>query len=105
VTPKQIYLLFCVIGFLIPYAQFAPWVAEHGLDMRLFLSELGATRISRFFAWDVMVSAAVLVAFMRIERRRTPVKNWWMAAAGTLLVGVSFGLPFFLYLREDSLKA
>jgi hypothetical protein len=102
VTPKKLYLVFCVIGLLLPYAQFVPWVMEHGLDMRLFFSELAANRISRFFGWDVIVSAFVLLAFMRVERRRQPVNHWWMPIAGTLLVGVSFGFPLFLYLREDS---
>jgi hypothetical protein len=100
--PKNLYLLLSVLGFLLPYSQFVPWVAANGLRMPLFFSELGANRISMFFGWDVIVSAVVLLAFMRIERARKPVKHWWIPIVGTLLVGVSFGFPLFLYLREDA---
>ena len=101
-TPKTLYLALCVLGLLLPYAQFVPWVAEHGLNMRLFFEELGANPISRFFGWDVIASACTLIAFMLVERRRRPVKHAWMPIAGLVLVGVSFGLPLFLYLREDA---
>jgi len=105
VKPKHLYLALAGLGFLLPYSQFAPWVVAHGLDIRLFLSEFGANPISRFFGWDVIVSACVLIAFMRIERGRTPVRHPWVPIVGLALVGVSFGLPLFLYLREDALSA
>ena len=105
-TPKQLYLGLAVLGLIIPYTQFTPWViATHGVNLRLFFEELTVNRISMFFGWDVIISAIVLFAFMRIERRRNPVKHWWLPIAGTLLVGVSFGLPLFLYLREDGLPS
>ena len=59
-------------------------------------------RIGAFFGMDVIVSAIVLLAFMRFERRRASIPHSWAPVAGTLLVGVSFGLPLFLYLREVS---
>ena len=101
-TPKRLYLALAVLGLVLPYAQFVPWVGAHGLDMRLFFSELGASPISRFFGWDVIASACTLIVFMRIERRRKGVPHAWMPLVGLVLVGVSFGLPLFLYLREDS---
>ena len=99
---KNVYLILAVLGFVLPYAQFVPWVAAQGLDIRLFFEQLGANPISRFFGWDVIVSACVLIAFMRIERARRPIPHAWMPIAGLLLVGVSFALPLFLYLREDA---
>ena len=101
-TPKTLYLALCAFGLLLPYAQFVPWVAVHGLDMRLFFAELGASPISRFFGWDVIASALTLIVFMRIERRRWPIKHAWMPIVGLLLVGVTFGFPLFLSLREDA---
>ena len=101
-TPKRLYLVLAVFGFLMPYAQFVPWVASHGLDIRLFVSELSANPISRFFGWDVIASACTLIVFMRVERKRKPVPHAWAPLVGLVLVGVSFGLPLFLYLREDS---
>jgi Terpene cyclase DEP1 len=100
--PKVLYLALCVLGFLLPYWQFVPWVAQHGLNLALFARELFANRISAFFGMDVFVSAAVLIVFMRVESRRIPVKQRWLPILALLLVGVSLALPLYLYVREQS---
>ena len=102
--PKTLYLLLCVAGVLLPYSQFVPFVAEHGLDLKLFVEELFSTRIGAFFGMDVIVSAIVLAVFVFVEGRRSAVRSLWAPIAATLAVGVSFGLPLFLYLREAALE-
>jgi len=104
VKPKTVYLLLCTVGFAAPYAAFIPWLVEHGPNGRLFLQLLFANRISAFFALDVLVSAIVLLRFSALESRRLQLHSRWVILVGTLLVGVSFGLPLFLYLRERQLK-
>ena len=103
-TPKRLYLVLCAAGFLFPYSQFVPWVAEHGLNMRLFVEQLFANRIGAFFGMDVFVSAIVLIAFARIERRRVKLRRAWMPIVALLCVGVSLALPLVLYLRESELE-
>lgn len=98
--PKHLYLALCVAGTVIPYLQFAPWLAEHGLDLQFFIAELFSTRIGAFFGLDVMVSAVVVIAFAWFERTRLGTR-WWLPIPATLMVGVSLGLPLALYLRED----
>ncbi len=97
---KQLYLAFAIVGGVIPYAQFAPWVAEHGLDLRLMWSELFSTRIGGFFGIDVLLSAVTLITFIRSEGAQRKVRLLWLPVAATCLVGVSCGLPLFLCLRE-----
>jgi hypothetical protein len=53
---------------------------------------------------DVLVSAVVLIFFLRREGKRVGVRHLWLPIAGTLTVGVSLGFPLFLYLREDALE-
>ena len=77
---------------------------EHGFAAELFVRELFANRISAFFGMDVIVSAVVLFVFVGVERRRLGIQHWWLPLAATLLVGVSLGLPLFLYLREGKLE-
>jgi len=96
---KQIYLLLAIAGLVLPYMQFVPWVLEHGLDMRLFVSQLFANRISAFFGTDVVVSAAVVVVFLRAERSRYEKKRR-IPLVALLTVGVSLALPLALSLRE-----
>jgi len=102
---KSVYVIFCVLGVALPYSQFVPWVLEHGLRMGLFFRELFASRIGGFFGMDVLVSAVVLIFFARREGKRLGVRNLWLPIAGTLAVGVSLGLPLFLYLREGALES
>jgi hypothetical protein len=92
-----------VLGLVLPYSQFAPWALKHGINLALFFDELFANRIGTFFALDVILSAIVLIIFVLVEGRRLRMRGLWLPIAGTLLVGVSFGLPLFLYLREVQL--
>lgn len=103
---KTVYLVFCVLGIVLPYWQFVPWVvAQHGVPLGLFVRELFANRIGGFFGMDVLVSAVVLIFFLRREGRRLGVRHLWLPIAGTLTVGVSLGFPLFLYLRERALES
>ena len=97
---KQIYLLFCVLGIALPYSQFLPWVLENGFHLKFFVQQLFANRIGGFFGMDVLVSAVVLIFFIRREGKRLGVRYVWLPIVGVLTVGVSLGLPLFLYLRE-----
>jgi len=57
-----------------------------------------------FFSLDVVVSAVALLRFSALESRRLRLHSRWIVLAATLLVGVSLGLPLFLYLRERQLE-
>ena len=102
--PKTVYLLFCIIGLVVPYAAFAPWLAQHGLDPRLFVQQMFANRVSAFFSLDVLVSAIVLLRFAAVESGRLHIPLRWLVLLATLLVGVSLSLPLLLYLREKRLE-
>lgn len=94
------YLALCVVGVVVPYGFFLPWLLDNGLDVSLFVSELVSTRVGAFFGADVVVSAVALIGFVVTDGRRAGVKWLWAPVVGTLCVGVSLGLPLFLYLRE-----
>jgi hypothetical protein len=102
--PKTLYLVLCIAGVLVPYWQFVPWVLQHGLNMPLFARELFANRIGAFFGMDVIVSAVVLLVFTRVESNRQGIRRRWLVIVAVLTVGVSLGLPLFLYLRESQLE-
>jgi len=102
--PKSLFLLMCLAGTLLPYWYFIPWLFTNGLQPALFVQELFANRISAFFAMDVVVSACVLILFVRIERSRLAIRWRWLPVLAVVTVGVSLGLPLFLYLRELELE-
>ena len=72
-TPTRVYLALCVAGTALPYSQLLPFLAEHGLDLRLFFEQLFANRIGGFFGLDVIVSSVVRWAFVAFEGRRAAV--------------------------------
>ncbi len=97
------FVFLAVLGAALPLSQFLPWLAANGLDLHLFFDELFANRISSFFGLDVIISAIVTTYLIVLEGRRTRVPRLWMPIAGTCLIGVSFGLPLFLAMRERAL--
>ena len=98
---RYLYLGCCLFGMLLPYSQFILWLWEHhALNMSVFVRDLFANGISGFFALDVIVSAIVLICFIQTEGRRLGVRLLWLSTLTVLLVGVSLGLPLFLYLRQ-----
>jgi len=99
--PKILYALLCVAGTILPYWFFIQFLREHGLNLRLLVEQLFANSISSFFGVDVIVSTVCLWLFVYFEGRRGRVKNLWAPIVASLLVGVSLGLPLFLYLRES----
>lgn len=102
--PKWLYLALSIVGIVLPYTQFAPFLQEHGLDLRVFVGQLFSTHIGGFFGFDVIVSCVVLWIFVAIEGRRLGMKHLWVPIAASLGVGVSLALPLFLYLREKRLE-
>ena len=101
---KTIYLILCILGTVLPYSQFVPFLLEHGLDVNLFLEQLFSNRISAFFGMDVIVSSLVLWVFVYWEGSRLKMQNLWIYIASNLLVGVSLGLPLFLLMRQRKLE-
>jgi len=101
---KHLYLLFCIIGIVVPYVPFAPFVHQHGLDLPLVYQQIFATPISSFFGLDVIVATLVLWTLVWIEGRRLRMGRLWAPVLASLTVGVSLGLPLFLYMRERRME-
>ena len=99
-NPKTLYLALCVLGTLLPYMQIVPFLRDHGLDIDLFFTQLFSTRVGGFFGMDVIVSSAVLWVFVFVDGRRLQMRHLWAPILANLAVGVSLGLPLFLYMRE-----
>lgn len=102
---RHLYLFLCVLGGVLPYVSFVPWLTQHGLNVGLFVHELLLTRIGTFFALDVVVSSIVLFTFIFTERRALGIRHVWIPVIATFLVGVSLGLPLFLYMRQRHLDS
>ena len=102
--PRHLYLALAVAGTMLPLSQLLRFLRDYGVDPGLFVQQLFATPVSAFFGLDVIVSALVLFTFVSFDGSRLPTPHRWAPIVGTVLVGVSLGLPLFLYLRERQLE-
>ncbi len=64
---RWLYLTLAIVGAVLPYSQFVPWLLQHGLNFPLMLTELFSTRMGAFFGLDVFISAIALIPFIRRE--------------------------------------
>jgi hypothetical protein len=101
---KTLYLLLAIVGLVLPYYFLAAFLVEHGLDLALLVQQLFANRISTFFAVDLIISSAVFWVFVYQESARRQVPHAWVFVATNLLVGLSFALPLFLYVRQSRIE-
>jgi hypothetical protein len=79
------------------------WISENGIEINALISEIIDSRITSFAWLDVFLSAVVLIGFVNYEGSRLKMGKLWVPILGTCAVGVSFGLPLFLLLREVQL--
>ena len=97
---RNVYLSLAIIGVIFPYSQLIPFIMENGLDVGLMVNMLFVNRVSGFFGLGVMISGLALIFFILMDTRTRDVPHSWIALIGTLVVGISFGLPAYLYLKE-----
>jgi len=96
---KYLYGLLAILGLILPYGAFLPWLLDNGLDIRALIIEASSTRISAFAWLDVLIAAVALLVFIWTDGRRQGMQHLWLPTLGTCTVGVSFGLPLFLLMR------
>ena len=104
-SPRRVYLGLCLLGTVLPLSQLLPFLRQHGLNPQEFAAQLFATPVSGFFGMDVIVSSVALWAFVAIDGHRSGLRHLWAPIVANLAIGVSLGLPLFLYMREAGREA
>ena len=94
---KNIFLVLTIIGFIAPYYFF---LQVREFDLSSLFQQFAASRILSGTAMDLLIAVVVFWFFMFTEANNLEMKNPWVYFLATLLVGLSFALPLFLYFRE-----
>jgi hypothetical protein len=94
----------CFAGIIIPYWFALPFFLIHGPNFRLFFEEIFATRISSFFAADLIVASVIFLVWSRRDARERGIAGWWIVVLSNLVVGLSLALPLYLLKRLDATK-
>ena len=103
-TKKNIFLVLAILGFIAPYYFFFQLPAENGFNLPLLIQPFFANNFMKGAALDLTISVIVFWFFMFVETNKLQMKNPWLYVLATLLVGLSFALPLFLYFRERKLE-
>ena len=96
---RIVYLLLAVWGAIHPMSWFVAWFNDNGYSLGAMIDAWHANAASSGLVWDLTISAIALTVWIvaEVSARR----NWvaLIAIPATFGIGVSCGLPLYLYLR------
>lgn len=96
---RMIYLGLALWGTIHPMYYFATWGRENGLSLSGLFEAWHVSAATSGLTWDLLIAAIALSIWVIAETRVR--RNWvalW-ALPATFLIGVSCGLPLYLFLR------
>jgi len=98
-------LLFALtlIGFVVPNLCVLLFLVDEGLDIGRYFSLWFASVPSTQLFLDLGIAALAFLVWAAAEARRISLERWWLCIPATFLVGLCFGLPLFLWMRERAL--
>ena len=102
---QRVLLVLTVLGFVVPNALLVAFVAGEGVDAPEYLSHWAEGLPSVQATLDLVIAALAFLVWGAMDARRSGVDRWWVAIPATLLVGLCFGLPLYLLMRERALAA
>jgi hypothetical protein len=97
---RRLYAILAVIGLILPYATFGWFLLTYGFNLPLIFSQLFANQVLLAFAVDLTISIIVFWIYLYRECRRYQIGYWWLYVLASIVIGLSFALPAFLYARE-----
>ena len=99
----RFYTVMCVLGLVLPYLALISWFFDERTNgLGDIARDIFVNGLSSMGWVDVIITAIVVLAFVRTEGFRMKMGSVAAPVVGTCLVGPSFGLPLFLLMREKA---
>ena len=97
---RWVWLALAVWGTVHPMSWFIAWFQENGWSILAMVDAWHANAATSGLVWDLTVAAVTLTVWILWESARTG--NWrgLIAIPATFGIGVSCGLPLYLFLRK-----
>lgn len=102
---QRFLLALTVIGFLAPNAMLGTFLAREGLDLAQYFGDWFGTLPAAQISVDLAIATAAFLPWTVWEARRAGVHRAWVVWPATFGVGLCFGAPLFLLMRERASAA
>ena len=93
------YLMLAIIGALLPMSYLGPWLMENGISIGGLIGAWQQNAAATGLFWDLIISAITLTVWVLADTLSRKNRLPLLAIPATFLIGVSCGLPLFLFLR------
>jgi Terpene cyclase DEP1 len=100
---ERLLLGLTVVGFVVPNVFVGVYLADEGFGTGDYFSLWTASTPSTQLLVDLVIASLAFFAWAAWEGPRARIRRWWLCIPATLLVGLCFGLPLFLWMRERAL--
>jgi Terpene cyclase DEP1 len=101
---QRVLLALTIVGFIVPNVLLGIYVADEGLDVGGYFSLWTDSTPSTQITLDLVIAAVAFLVWTTWDGPRTGIRRWWLVFPATLLVGLCFGLPLYLLMRERALE-
>jgi hypothetical protein len=101
---RMIYLALAIWGAIHPMYYFVTWFRANGVDIMGMVDAWHANAAASGLVWDLTIAAVTLTVWIIAE---VAVRRNWLALIAipaTFGIGVSCGLPLYLFLRSAPVK-
>ena len=96
---RMIYLALAIWGAIHPMYYFIQWFAQNGFDLMGMVDAWHVNAASNGLVWDLTIAFIALTVWIIAE---VAVRRNWIALIAipaAICIGVSCGLPLYLFLR------
>ncbi|MCB1390770.1 MAG: DUF2834 domain-containing protein [Rhodobacteraceae bacterium] len=98
---RLVWLVLALWGAVHPMSWFLSWFGEHGFSLRAMVEAWHANAATSGLVWDLTIAAVTLTLWVVADSARTRQWRVLWAIPATFGIGVSCGLPLFLFLRRQ----
>ncbi|MEO0523035.1 MAG: DUF2834 domain-containing protein [Pseudomonadota bacterium] len=98
---RWIFLALAIWGSIHPMYYFVSWFQENGWSLAGLIDAWYVNDSTHGLVWDLMIAAIALTVWILVETTQN--RRWigLIAIPATFGIGVSCGLPLFLFLRSS----
>ena len=97
---RMIFLALAIWGAVHPMYYFISWFNAEGYDLMAMVDAWHANAASSGLVWDLTIAAITLTVWVLVESFRDKRWSGLLAIPATFCIGVSCGLPLYLFLRS-----